>query len=182
MSTSKDTTIRSVIGSLRLKDILRTDLAVGVLGGIGAYWLAVHASKSLHNALPAAVALVGVVVGAIVAGTAVVAAFLNPVFLRKMRAIGEDPVAFLAPFIVSGVVGTTAALFAITLSALPPHTPSWLLNLIATITGFTVFYAIASMGPNLTTLIRLIRVQSDAAEVPDDIPVIQPGGQASRGA
>jgi len=125
--------------------------------------------------------LIGVILGAVVAGAALIASFLNPIFLRKMRTIQRDPVRYLAPFLLTGVVGTVAALSAIVLSALPMSVPGGIRYVLAGVTGFTVFYALASTGPNLTSLVRFIRLQSDAAEVPDDIPTLRPGGQEKAG-
>jgi hypothetical protein len=178
--SSEPTTLRGVFGELKLREVLGLDLLVGLGGAAGATWLAVNDPKTLSNALPNAVVLVGVVIGAVIAGTALVASFMNPSFLRKMRAISVDPVKYLAPFLLTGVVGTAAAIAAIVLSALPSGAPSGLRYVLAGLTGFSVFYALASTAPNLTTLVRFIRLQSDAAEVSDDLSVLRPGGDREK--
>ncbi len=173
-------TLRGVLARMEVRDLFRGDLLVGLGGAAGGAWLAVADPTQLRAAVPSAVVLIGVVIGAIVAGVAIMATFLNPAFLRKMRAIDEDPVHYLSPFLLTGLTGTVAALLSIVLSALPETCPPGLLDALGGVTGATVLYALASTAPNMTSLIRFIRLQEDAAEVPDDLPEIGPRGRGSQ--
>lgn len=176
---TEDSTLRSVLLGMTLQELLRGDLLVGVLGAVGAVWLAATNRDVLLGAVPTASALAGVVVGVVIATATIVAAFLNPVFLRKMRAIDEDPVSYLAPYLVSGVLGVSGAIASVVLAATPAGAPTWVIATVGGLTGFLVLYALASMIPNMTNLVRFIRLQAEAAEVPDDLPVIGPRGRAS---
>lgn len=146
------------------------DLLVAVLGGVGGLWLAISEPTRLLGVASVAASLVGVVIGVVIATATIVAAFLDPGFLRKMRAIGEDPISYLAPYIFSGVLGTVGAITTVVVAAIPPTAPPWLLALAASIAGFTVLYALASLISNLANLVGFIRLQVDAAEVPDQEP------------
>lgn len=140
-------------------------------------WLGVVHPNALSAAVGTAAALVGVVVGVVIATATIVVAFLNPVFLRKMRAIDEDPVEYLAPYLLSGVLGTVGSIACVVLATLPATAPTWLVAFMGGTSGFLVLYALASMIPNLTNLVRFIRLQADAAEVPDDMVTIGPKGR-----
>jgi hypothetical protein len=169
-------TLRSVLLNFRLGEMLRGDLLVGVAGAAGAVWLGFNNRQALLGAVPTAAALVGVVVGVVIATATIVAAFLNPVFLRKLRAINEDPVDYLAPYLLSGVLGVVASIACVVLAALPATAPTWVVATIGGVSGFFTLWALASLVPNLTNLVGFIRLQADAAEVPDDLPVIGPRG------
>lgn len=168
-----DGSLRSLLLGFSLREILRWDLAVAVLAGIGAAWLAHEHREQLVAALPTAAALVGVVIGVVIATATIVAAFLNPDFIRKMHAIGEDPARYLAPYLLTGFVGTLGALASIFVAALPASTPVGLAVSAAAAAGFLVVYALASMIYNLSNLVGFIRLQADAAEVPDDLPILK---------
>lgn len=178
--SSRPATLRGVLAGMKVRDLFRGDLLIGLAGAAGGAWLGVTHPKQLQAAVPTAVALIGVVIGAIVAAVAIVATFLNPVFLRKMRAINEDPVHYLSPFLFTGLIGTAAALLSVVLSALPQSAPSAVFDALGGLAGGTVFYALASTVPNLTSLIRFIRLQEDAAEVTDELPEIGPRGRGSQ--
>lgn len=178
---NEPTTLRGVFKELKLGEVVGIDFLVGLGGAAGAAWLAVNDPKTLASALPNAVVLIGVVIGAVVAGTALVASFLNESFLRKMREIRRDPVRYIAPFLLTAVVGTVGAIGAIVLTGLPNGAPSGVRYGLAGVTGFAIFYALASTAPNLTTLVRFIRLQSDAAELSDDVTQLRPGGQKESG-
>lgn len=169
-----DDNLLSVLGRFPLRDVLRGDLLVGVLGAAGAGVLG-HARPDLVTTMSAvAVGLIGVVIGAVLAAATLVAAFLNSTFLRKLRVIGEDPVDYLAPYLFTGILATVGSVLAITLAATPATAPSWWIVPLGSAVGLFGGWAIASMVPNLTNLIRFIRLQQEAAEVPDDLPTLRP--------
>ncbi len=169
-----DENLLSVLGRFRLHEVLRGDLAVGVLGGVGAAVLA-QTRPILVTAMSAvAVGLIGVVIGAVLAAASLIVAFLDPGFLRKLRMIDEDPVDYLAPYLFTGVLATVGSLLAIALAATSPTAPTWWLVPLSGAVGLFGGWAIASIIPNFTNVIRFIRLQQDASAVPDDLPTIQP--------
>lgn len=174
MTDRRDDTLRSLLGESPLRDILRADLAVGLLLGAASGWLADEHPERAVDLAASAAALAGVVVGAVIAATALVVAFMSPAFLRKMRRIDEDPVSYLGPYILTGVVGTCGTVLSLVLAATPTSSPAqWLIPL-AVLAGGSCGWALASLVPVFTNLIRFIRLQQDAAEVPDE--AVPPGG------
>lgn len=155
---------------LRLSQVLRGDLLVGVLGGAGGVWLAISSPDGLEASVPIAAALVGIVIGAVIAGVAIMAAFLDQSFLRKVREIGKEPVRYLKGFLFTAVLGVVAALALLVLSALPSTTTTWVLAIAAGIAGLAATWALASVIPNLGTLVQFIGLQFDASEVPEIRP------------
>lgn len=168
-----DDTLRSVLGRLHLRDVLRLDCAVGLAGGTAGLILGLQAPARLIATVGAAANIAGAVIGLVLATTAIVVAFLNAPFLRKMGLIGEDPADFLAPYFFTGVLATVAALGLVALAASGERdAPAWLATAGA-VTGLTFCWAVASTVPNLTNLLRFIRVQQTAAEIEDDAPALR---------
>jgi hypothetical protein len=153
----------------KLSEILGWDLLVGLLGGGGSVWVAISSPAKVSQVVPIAAAVVGIVVGAVVAGVAVLAAFLDQGFLRKLRMIGREPVRYIAPFTFTAALGIVAALFLLVL-AVVPATPTWLIPLWSGVTGWLVVWTLASVLPNLSLLIEFVGLQFDASEVPDIPP------------
>lgn len=178
VTEKRDDTLRSVLlEGMSLADVLHGDLLVGALGALGAVWLAFKHPDALDRAVTSGATLAGVVIGVVIATATLVAAFLNPAFLRKMRAIDEDVVTYLAPYLLTGFLGVIGAIALVVLSSLPTTAPTAVVAIAGGFSGFFLLYALASVIPNLTNLVRFIRLQADAAEVPDDLPQIGPGGR-----
>ncbi len=156
--------------NFRASDVLRFDLLIGLLGCGGGIWLALASPKTLARVLPLAATIVGIVIGAVLAGVAVLAAFLDQSFLRKLRAINREPVRYLSPFLFTATLGVLAALFVLAVVALPKSTPTWVLATGAGVTGLFTFWTIASVIPNLNTLVQFVGLQYDASDVPEIVP------------
>jgi len=172
-----DDTLLGLLGRFRLREILGGDLLIGVLAAVGAGVLANTKPELVAQMAVAAVGLVGVVIGVVLGAASLIVAFLNPTFLRKLRTIGEDPIDYLAPYFLTGVLATIGSILAIVLAASPSTAPSWWLVPLAASVALFGGWAIASNIPNLTNLLRFIRLQQDAAEVPDDLPNVRPLGE-----
>ncbi|GGB81337.1 hypothetical protein GCM10011314_21180 [Knoellia flava] len=156
---------------LKLSEILQFDLWVGVAGGAGAVAAALVAPSALLNTLGVASQVMGIVVGAVIAGVSIQAAFFDQAFLRKLRAISRDPVSYLAPFLFTAVLGVAAMIGMLVLSALTPTTIPAVLATIGGITGLLTVWALASILPCLATLVQFIGLKVAALDVPDDIDV-----------
>src|SRR5439155_5252210 len=99
MSREPPRSLAGALDSLRPSQIiLRYDFIVGLGGGVGGLVLALKAPDRTHDAILLVGAVVGVVIGAVIAGVAVLTAFFNEPFLRKLRASGHEPVRFMRPF------------------------------------------------------------------------------------
>ena len=169
--------MRGVFANFKIKEVMRLDFALGVLGGVGGLVLGLRRPDLLLAGLPAVAGLAGVVLGVVLATATLIAAFLNPVFLRKLRAINDDPVNHLRPYLFTGVLAVVGSLGAICLAVSSEHAPPSWLGSAGAITGLGTVWALASMIPNLANLIGFIRLQQDAAEVPDEHPEVQPLGK-----
>jgi hypothetical protein len=117
--------------------------------------------------------VVGVVVGAVIAGISFQAAFMDQAFLRKLRAIDRDPVHYLAPFLFTALLGVVSMLLLIVLSALSPTAPRLAYALTAPPAGMLTAWTIASLIPGLSTLVQFVGLKMDALDVPDDIDVVK---------
>ncbi|MCE9621005.1 MAG: hypothetical protein K8R99_01525 [Actinomycetia bacterium] len=165
---AQPTTLRGLLAGITAGEVLRLDLFLAVAGGVGGWWAATYHPETLNSTTSLSVALVGVVVGAVIGGATIIAAFLSSSLLRKLRAIQEDPAKYLRPFLFTGLLGTIAALLCLFLNALPGAEANGLRTTTSAATGFFVVYALASLIPNLTNIIRFIRLLQEAAEVSDD--------------
>ncbi len=174
------TTLWAVFGSFKVSELFRIDLALGLCGLSGGLVLGLLRPGLLLGGVPALAGLIGVVIGVVLATTALIAAFLNPTFLRKLRAIDEDPVDYIRPYLFTGLLAVVGSLGAIALAVTSVHAPRPWLASAGAVTGFASVWSLASLIPNLTNLVRFMRLQQDAAEVPDDHPAVQPGSAGRR--
>ena len=154
---------------LKLSELLQPDFWLGVAGGVGGVILALNAPDGLFRAVDVAAQALSVVVGSVIAGVAIQAAFFDQAFLRKLRAINRDPVRYLAPFLFTAVIGVGALLSLMALATLGPEAPRVALGPLGGLVGFLTVWALASLLPCLATLVQFIGLKMDALDVPDDI-------------
>ncbi|MEV4756018.1 hypothetical protein AB0J86_13020 [Micromonospora sp. NPDC049559] len=153
----------------KLSELLRVDLGVGVVFGATALTLSFIYPDAVLRAAPGAIGVVGVIVGAVIAGISFQAAFMDQAFLRKLRAIGSEPVYYLAPFLFTAVLGVLSMLSLIVMSAVSAKAPEALIALISTPTALVTAWTIASLVPGLATLVQFVGLKMDALDIPDDI-------------
>lgn len=154
---------------IRLHEVLRhADFYVGLVGAALTLWLSITHPESLAGLAGTASAVVSVVVGAVLAGLAIISAFMDQAFLRKLKAIGKEPIRYMAPFIFTVWLGLWAILLVLVVAALPLTTPQWLLSSVATLAGGASFWGVASVVPDLKMLVDFVGLQVDAADIPDD--------------
>lgn len=159
------------ITDIGLKDVLRIDFVIGLAGGVGGLVLGLTRPNLLVGAVSVTAGVVGAIIGAVIAGTAIQAAFLDQSFLRKLRAIDRDPVEYMAPFFFTTAIGVFALLGLLALAASPPTAPTWLLAAVGAIVGLFSAWAVASLLPLMGTLIQFVALRQDALDVPDDIDI-----------
>jgi hypothetical protein len=165
-----ESSLKTVIDQFRPSELFGLDFGVGLLGGAGGVWLALAYPEGLANGASMAATLVGIIIGAVVAGVAVTAAFLDATFLRKLRTIGREPVRYVAPFLLTVFLGVVAALVLLVLGVLPPTTVPAVLATLAGLAGFTTVWALCSVVPAVGVLIQFLGLQFDASEVADIDP------------
>lgn len=152
---------------LTLDELLRYDFGIGILGGIGGIILAVSYPKTLHSTAPIVIGLVGVVIGAAIAGMAVIAALMDGVFIRKVHAIGRRTSRYVAPFAFTALLGVCAALVLLVLVSLPTHAFEWLRITVGGLAGLFAVWTVASVLPLLSLTMDFVELKGDAANVPD---------------
>lgn len=153
---------------IRLDEVLRYDLLVAVLAAGAGVWLALEHPELAVDAAPTAAGLVGVVIGAVVAGVAILAAFMDQVFLRKLAAIGRQPTRYLAPFVFTASLGVCAALSSLALAATSPAAPSWFLAPLTALAAWFSVWTLVSLLPLFKLLMDFVGLKTDAAAIPDD--------------
>jgi hypothetical protein len=151
-----------------LSEVLRADFFLGVAGAAGAIAVALTDPDALIRAVPVASGVVGVILGAVIAGVAVQTAFMDQAFLRKLRAIKYEPVMLVAPFLFTATIGVFAMLGLICMSTLSAKSHIALIATFGGITGFLTVWSVASLLYCLSTLIQFMGLKMDAVDVPDD--------------
>lgn len=148
----------------KLSETLRLDFWLGVSAGVGSVWLALVTPDAVLRSVGIASGLVGVIIGAVIAGVAVQAAFMDQAFLRDVQAIGKEPVRYLAPFLFTAAIGVFAMLGFVVLSTLSAKSPIALLAIVAGATGFFAVWSVTSLLYCLSTLVQFIGLKMDAVD------------------
>lgn len=173
-------TLWEALDTLRPSEVFRLDLLLASAGGGGALWLALAMPDQISAVMPVAAAFVGIVVGAVVASVALVAAFMDRGFLRKLQLINRDPIRYLTPLLATALLGILAAMSLLLISATPPSAPAVWRGAIAFVTGLFVFWTLTSLVSNLSLLVGFVRLQEIAARVTNEdvIPLAGNGPDA----
>ena len=160
-------------------EILRAaDFWLGMVSAGGAIALAVVTPDALLRGVTVASGLVGVIIGAVIAGVAVQAAFMDQQFLQKLRAIDRDPVRYLAPFLFTAVIGVFAILALIVLSTLSVKSATVLLSIFGGLAAFFTVWTISSLLYCLAALVQFMGLKMDALGSSEEAP-LRPGGNGS---
>lgn len=175
MTKQGPSSLREALDFRLFSELLRYDLYIALVGGAGGVVAEVKSITALPLLISLAAGLVGVIIGAVIAGVAVLAAFMDQVFLRKLKAINREPVRYLAPFIFTAVLGVIAALAVLVVAAVPSEAPGWLRGIAGGLAGFFVTWTITSLLPDLKMLVDFVGLKMDATDVPDDVGLPQSG-------
>ncbi len=156
---------------MSLGEVLQIDFWIGLAGGVGGLVLGLRYPAQLTGAVSVTAGVVGAIIGAVIAGMAIQSAFLDQAFLRKLRAIGKDPVEYLTPFLFTAVIGVFALLSLLVLSVVTSTANTAVLATLGTMAGLFSSWAVASLLPGMATLIQFVGLRQDAIDVPDDIDI-----------
>lgn len=156
---------------MTLGDLLQVDFWIGLAGGVGGLVLGLKHPVQLVGAVSVTAGVVGVVIGAVIAGVAIQSAFLDQSFLRKLRAINRDPVTYLTPFLFTTVIGVFALLGLLVLSTVSVTAPTPVLATLGALVGLFSCWAVASLLPGMATLVQFVGLRQDAIDVPDDVDI-----------
>lgn len=90
--------LTQAIRTFAVRDWIGIDSGLALLAtGLGT-WIGVTTPTRLLALVAPTTGMVGVVVGAVLAGVAILVAFLDHDFLRKLAAIRKEPVRYLSAF------------------------------------------------------------------------------------
>ncbi|MBU8825819.1 hypothetical protein [Mycolicibacterium goodii] len=157
--------------TMSVGEVLQIDFWIGLVGAGGGLYLGLNYPAQLIGAVSVTAGVVGVIIGAVIAGVAVQAAFMDQSFLRKLRAIGRDPVNYLTPFLFTTVIGVFALLLLLVLSAMTPTANVASVAIVGALVGWLSSWTVASLLPGMATLIQFVGLRQDAIDVPDDIDI-----------
>lgn len=154
--------------SFNLDEVVRWDFVIGLGFAAGGVALAVNAPALLsQQVVPVAATLVGVVIGAVIAAAAILGAFLDQEFLRKLKRIERDPVYYFAPFLFTAFLGVVGEILLLVI--LPLETaPTWLLATLAGFGGQAIGWTLGSLIYDLDMLVQFLQLQTAAADVEDE--------------
>jgi len=151
----------------RLRPWAQFDFWLGAAaGGLFAWASWTHPEAALRPT-SAALGLVGVVLGSVIAGVAIQTAFMDQEFLRKLNAIGTEPMRYLAPFVYTALLGVSAMTALLALSVATATWPRWLLGPMCGLAWFFTSWCVASLLPCLATITQFTELKAIAARHQD---------------
>ena len=128
--------------------------AVGVFGGA---WVAYHRYPHIGSPIPVSASLVGLTIGALIAGLAIMARSHDKNFLKALRKAGATPASqFFAPFITTATIGIMAILAIIAYSILPSDLEPALRATFGGAAGGLTLLTLAGLTGALGTLVQYI--------------------------
>lgn len=156
----------------RLRPWAQFDFWLGAAAGGLFAWASWTHPEAVLRPTSAALGLVGVVLGSVIAGVAIQTAFMDQEFLRKLKAINSAPIRYLAPFIYSALLGIGAMVGLLGLSVVTASWAQWLISLMSGAAWFLTVWCVASLLPCLAMITQLADLKSIAAKKrdPDTIP------------
>lgn len=139
----------------------------GVVGALAGGWLAVAHEDRVPDVAAVGAALVGVLVGAVIAGMGVQTAAFDRTFLQNLTEICRDPVSLISPFLQTAVIGIAALVGLLAWVAVPDSAPAAVRGLIGAFSGSASLWTLASLIGALGTLVQFIGLLQDSALVPE---------------
>ena len=164
----------TVVSSLRKlvrfsrADLWWGELALAFAGAAGAVWISIAGPEQVDDVASFAGSLVGVVIGAVIAAIAILTAPFNREFLRKLTAIDRNAEDYLAPFIITALMGIAAVILIPIWSVLAPTGNIAVRAVLGALAGALSFWTLASLVTALGTLVQFVQLLQLAADVPDD--------------
>ncbi|MCE0488137.1 hypothetical protein [Ornithinimicrobium sediminis] len=153
------------------------DFVLALLGTVLAAVRVYFSPSSLEVLQELSGALLGIVLGAVLAGAAIQAAFMDPELLRNLYRIGRDPIRYLRPFLFTATLAVLGLLASFVVALLPP--PAVFLSdaearltvaAAAMVVTFPALWCVLSLLPCMGMLVQFVGLKSDSAlvELPDD--------------
>lgn len=164
--TDMPESLKDALDSYHPSNFLGYDFWLSLGGTAGGIALAIASPGTLSRVIPVAAAVVGVVIGAVVAGVAVLAAFLDQAFLTKLKQINRQPIRYMRPFLFTASLGVVALILLLVLISLPASTPTWLVAVLGGLAGTATIWTLTSVLPCLDMLVQFVGLRFIAADAP----------------
>jgi hypothetical protein len=148
---------------IRPAQLFGLDFVVGLAGGVGGGFLDTETPTKTGDMINLSAALIGVVIAAVIAGAAIIAAFLDQELLRKLKEIDLKPQRYLTPFIVTAFIGLASMLLLLGLYGDPSKTAG-ASEVLAGFAGLGVVWTITSLGGALKMIVDFADLKRIAAE------------------
>lgn len=175
-------TLWEVLGRFELRELLGYDLYIAIVGAVLGVWVGIQHPEAVARVSPVIAGLVGVVIGAVIAGVALLSAFLDQAFLRKLRLINREPTRYIAPFLFTAVLGVCAAFSLVGASALTTTAPTAWAAVLGGFSGGLAAWTLASLIPDLDMLVQFVRLQVEASEISEeDLHFLEGHGEGDDG-
>lgn len=154
-----------LMDSFRQFDFL---VALVVALGIGVHIY--RRPEGLNSLLGSVGNVAGLVLGVVLAGAAIQAAFMDESFLRKVALIDRDPVRYLEPFLFTATLAaiTLFLSFPMNLLAVSGCLPRYGAGVLGAVGSLAGMWATLSVIPCLATLVQFVGLKATAAQVHED--------------
>ena len=133
-------------------------------GGVGGGFLEADRPQQIDVMVGVSAGVVGVVIAAVVSGAAIIAAFMDQEFLRKLASLDppRPPAKYLAPFIATAFIGLISMLLLLGLTG-DPSTTAPASQVLAGFTGLMVVWTITSLGGTLKMIVDFVDLKDIAS-------------------
>jgi len=148
--------------SFRPRQIWWGEYVFGLLGGVGGGWVGYDRPTEVSQVVAITAALVGIVVGGVVAGMAILAAGLDTSFLVKLNSLGIKSERYLTPFLGTTAIGIVAIVVSASWVVLAGVNNSLTVTAFGAGSGALTLWALASLIPALGTLVQFVGLRQES--------------------
>ena len=169
MSDLATNEVMKAVREFRLDEVIGWDLAVAALFTGASLWVSTGLNQPdrLIAAAPAALGLLGVIVGAVLAALTILGALMQPELLRNLQAIDKKPGRYLAPFVFTALIGIAGMLVGLTLATLTTDDTPWLVAALGAATAGLCVWALASLVRCLGMVLQFVELLQESAVAGD---------------
>ncbi|MFI0265868.1 hypothetical protein [Streptomyces luteogriseus] len=140
------------------------ELLAFIGGAVGGGLIAYNRYRHIGSPVPVAASLTGLVIGALIAGMAIMARCHDPAFLKTLDRHGGSPASkYFSPFITTATVGVVAILAIISYTLLPVGASPVCRAAVGAAAGGLTLLTLAGLTGALGTLITYLDVYEYAA-------------------
>jgi hypothetical protein len=142
------------------------EYALALLGGVGGGLVGYGRPRDVSDIVAITAALVGIVVGGVVAGMAILAAGLDTPFLVKLNKLGIESERYLSPFLGTTAIGIAAIIASVSWVALADVGNCFVRTALGAGSGGLTLWALGSLVPALGTLVQFVGLRQESTESP----------------